>query len=207
MEKQNLYIRVIKYCNTNFPEGFTYNEVINAKELKLLDWEDKIISEHFANASAKGKKRNPALTLESMFIIIKESGKTDYISDDSEYSLSFNAQFKYLDYQELVEARKMSEFAVESSKTAKKHALIAIGISIAGLILSIYFSNKQINTPININENQIENLKFDSSSINTNLENLTKAQNELNSTIKNYQESLKEIPQESLKEIPQETVK
>jgi len=56
-----------------------------------------------------------------------------------------NDRFRLLEYQELQEAR-------ESAATAKKHALIAICISIASLLASICFSIYQVATPVTLDQ-------------------------------------------------------
>jgi hypothetical protein len=57
--------------------------------------------------------------------------------------------FRLIEYQELQEARK-------ASKSANRNSFIAITVSILAIIISIYMAYSQINSPVSIDQKQIE---------------------------------------------------
>lgn len=87
--------------------------------------------------------------------------------------MAMEAYFKLLEYIELTEARK-------ASTTATYYAVIAICISIASMLTSVYLSKTQLDTPTKIEKNQMEiikQLKYDSTPISKQLKELQESQN------------------------------
>jgi len=79
-----------------------------------------------------------------------------YVGDplNRKYYLNIEGYFKLLDYKELNNARK-------SSKETRRHAIVAITLSIITLAISIYFSNMELKQKTTINNRQfkaIENI-------------------------------------------------
>ncbi len=125
---ENFYIRVIEY-GIKHPDGFTYNEIIDNKDLDLKDWEKESIKKYFNNAfinSYRDESKSRSGDAETLFLIISKGGS----SCDSRYVINFDCYFKYIDYQELKLAQK-------NAATAKKLAIYAIGIAIASMIITV----------------------------------------------------------------------
>jgi hypothetical protein len=125
---ENFYIRVIEY-GIKHPDGFTYNEIIDNKELDLKDWEKESIKKYFNNAfinSYRDESKSRSGDAETLFLIINKGGS----SYDSRYVINFDCYFKYIDYQELKLAQK-------NAKTAKKLSLWAIIIALLSIITAI----------------------------------------------------------------------
>jgi len=77
-----------------------------------------------------------------------------YVSDGDKWKeepsyLNVEGYFKLLEYRELNEARK-------SSREARRYAIFAIVLSIFTLVVSIYFSYKELNNETIINSKQFE---------------------------------------------------
>lgn len=72
--------------------------------------------------------------------------------DNTKLCLKLDSYYTFLEYVELNEAR-------QSSKVARRWSLIAMVISIATLLASIYFSNKQLNSPTIIEATQFNQIK------------------------------------------------
>jgi hypothetical protein len=68
---------------------------------------------------------------------------------DNRYKLKIEAYFSYLEYEELEDARA-------SSKRATVWAIAALVVSIVSSLISIYYGQKQLETPTEIRQEQIE---------------------------------------------------
>ncbi len=122
-----LYLRVIKLA-AKYPEGFKYSDITNNKELILKPWETKIIQKHFEDACIRHRAGNNTIG-ETMFLFV-DGSENLYQSDQNRYILNFDTQFTFIDYLELKSAR-------ENAKEAKKLAIVAIVISIIGLLIQL----------------------------------------------------------------------
>ncbi len=135
MKKKDIYIKILEF-GINRTEGFTYNEIINAKELEIKKWEKIIIDKYLNNAymnhwRSSGDIR--AATLETIFIVIgcdKKEHKEGRKDENTKYILNYDSRFKYIDYVELKEARK-------SAKQANKNAIAAIMIAVLTILFQI----------------------------------------------------------------------
>jgi len=85
------------------------------------------------------------LAREEFFIFIGDN-------PDLKYYLNVEGYFKLLEYRELSEARK-------SSVEARLFALIAIVLSFVALLVSIYFSNMELNQKTTIEDEQFNVIK------------------------------------------------
>lgn len=127
--EDSIFLRVIDY-GLEYPDGFTFEQVMEG--LKLEGWEQKIIEEYFYNAySNDNSKRgvNPGGSMETPFFLIKRGGG-NYQDDTYRYIVSYDANFKFIDYHEL-------KFARENAKEARSLATIAIAVSVGAAITSI----------------------------------------------------------------------
>lgn len=138
-------------------EGFNYDEIIKARELKnLKEWESEIIDRYLLNAY-RNKQHTGLMKpadIETMFVLI-EGWDSDYKHERIKYALNLDSWFKYIDYAELEEAR-------ETARKADRHATIAlcavIITAIASLIISFFLSRWQIKSPVEIKEEQLEKI-------------------------------------------------
>jgi hypothetical protein len=112
MDKNNLFIRAIKYVDKN--PGLEWNEITGKDGLNLTQEENEIL----LNANKK---------VDKLFIRQKNDKGTPG------HHLSVNSTFQLLEYEELKEARK-------SAKQARTYAFIAIGISVILAIVQMIIS-------------------------------------------------------------------
>lgn len=148
----SLYIRVIKFALEQ-TEGFTANTIINSVELNLNAWQKGFINRHFQYARDRFQGGTNTLG-ETMFSFV--IGKSlDHLSDENKYVLTLEAEFAYLDYQELV-------FARENAKEAKRLSLMALILSGLAIVVSVvtplWVANKFTQT-IRVEGNQLETIK------------------------------------------------
>ncbi|MFA5126964.1 MAG: hypothetical protein WC465_03130 [Patescibacteria group bacterium] len=148
MRKESIYIKLLEYGHKN-AEGFTYDEITQWANKNLNDYEQKIVEKYIQNAH-ENYQRSQAGNIETVFAIINFAG-SDYKNKNHKYSLSLDANFKYIDFLELEEARK-------SSGQANNKALIAIYIAVGTLIISTLLTIWQINSPIKIHSEQFNKI-------------------------------------------------
>lgn len=152
MVDKDIYIRILEF-GINRAEGFTYNEIINAKESKKLkEWEIAIIDKHLLNAFENKQLVDlmKSADYDSMFVII-EGGGSNYKDDKYKYALSVDSRFKYIDYKEL-------ELTREISLRASRDARIAIWFAVTTIAISIFLTLWQIKSPIEIEGKQIDSI-------------------------------------------------
>lgn len=141
--KDTLYIRVIRLA-LEYPEGFKYSDIINNDKLDLNDWEKNTIDRHFLYACRHftlGDKTKG----ETIFLFIH--GQYDnHKSEENKYILNFEAEFTFIDYQEL-------KFARKNAKEARILALIAIIISVIAILASLLITQK-----VMIDDNQFQKI-------------------------------------------------
>lgn len=126
--KESLYIRIIEF-GLKHPDGFTVKEVIGNKNLNLQEWEKSVIRVHLANAHTNYHQTqvlNHNSNIESMFLEIKEGS----YGASGTYIINFDAEFKYIDYQEL-------KFARENARSARNFSIVAIIISMLSILTAI----------------------------------------------------------------------
>ncbi len=156
MEKKNIHIKILEF-GINRTEGFTYDEIINAKELKKLkDSEKIIIGKYLNNAYLNhfNNAQNIAVIFETMFIVVgcdKDYKKYGYKDKNTKYILNYDSHFKYIDYKKLEETREMAKNATKGAKRAMYFAITTI-------IISIILTFLQIISPIEIEEEQINKI-------------------------------------------------
>lgn len=142
--EDSIHLRMVKFAISK-PGGFSYAEIGNHYRNRPKEW--KVIHECLVNAF-----RNKAAlqNVETPFVVL-EQAVTDNNVTTATYTVSSGAFFNYLDYLELVEARK-------NARNASRTAFGAIGLSILSLGASIYFSIKQINSQTQLETGQYQHL-------------------------------------------------
>lgn len=150
----SIYLRVIDF-GLGYPDGFTFRQVMEG--LKLEGWEQATIQEYFYNAfSNDNSKRgvNPGGSMETPFFLIKRGGG-NYQDDNYRYIISYDANFKFIDYHEL-------KFARENAKEAKYLATIAIAVSVGAALASIVMPvvvAQMLTQTVRIDETQLRSLQ------------------------------------------------
>lgn len=159
-ENKNLYIRLLEFGDRHF-NGFSYKEIIEDKELDLNEWEKGVVDAYLKNSSDSANqnivKQSPIKS--DIFVLIEKGHEIFNQKEDSKkYIINYEAYFNYIDYLELVEARKTAE-------DANNHAIWSIRVAIGTLVISIIFSalsvfyqRKQLNNPIEIKQEQFKQL-------------------------------------------------
>ncbi len=128
--EHDIILRLIEYGvkkNTSFNLGQAY------KDLGYNDAERKIVSRTIDAGHVLGGATTGIVELDFRHVNVWCTAAD---------------RFRLLEYKELQEAR-------ESASTAKKHALIAIGISIVAFIASVGFSIYQITTPVSLDQSVV----------------------------------------------------
>lgn len=147
LKNRNVYLKIIELALPQ-ANGFTGAQLIG-EHVPDMDfwktWEINIIDRYLTNADTN-YKQNKILgksgNAETMFIVIdtNEFGKNIY-------TLSYDAHFKYIDYQELKLARK-------NATQARMFSFIAIGVAVLSIVISLLFTQK-----VRIEQAQINEIK------------------------------------------------
>lgn len=151
--QDHLYLRILRFAYEN--DNFSEKEICKALPLTEDEFERFVRGTiaHHAPDDENDKKETA----------------------EQRWTMNHGAFINYLEYIELNEARK-------SSKRATIIAIFAILLSAISMFISIYFSKKQLETPTKIEKTQfelIENLKFDSSSIEKKMDHLINTQKKI----------------------------
>ena len=138
MKKDDIYIAILKYGKVNLEEGITKNGLLVYLRAKGYDTTERgfnvcvasmMFCNHFARVGGK---------------------MSDWNSVDEHY-LRMDAYFKFLEYEELNEARI-------SSKRALGRSTSAIVISAILAVFSIIVSIWQLNSPMRLHDDQLRRL-------------------------------------------------
>lgn len=150
--ERSIFLRIIEH-GLKFPNGFKYNQFIGG--LKLDSWETKIINRYLKgaylntyNSTIIGK----AGQVETPFILVEYGNSSSFMDPSHTYLISYDANFKYIDFQEL-------KFARETSKEARNFSKIAIIISLAAFFASIFipiFIAKYFTQTVKIENSQFQ---------------------------------------------------
>jgi hypothetical protein len=130
---ENIIVEILKYGRSKKPgkeKGFTREDLkLHLKNLGFkMDYEDD---------------QTTNIIFDNCFML--------NVPQKGQYIMKADTYFTLLEYEELEEARA-------SSKQANKWAIVALCVSILGTMFSIAFSLKQINTPTEIKQNQIDQI-------------------------------------------------
>lgn len=158
MDKQilekNIYLRMIEF-GINKPDGFMYKEIFES--IKPNNWEHAILDKYLYEAYLNARNRrisNAGATIETPFFVIQIGNSDHHLHESYKYIISYDAHFKYLDYQEL-------KFARENAKEAKTLAVKAIWISLAAILVSALIPlliASYMTQSIQIDEKQVESI-------------------------------------------------
>jgi hypothetical protein len=137
--KEDIYIAVLKFGKDNIGKPFKFTELEKRLKDKGYEYEEFALRQFFA----------------ALFISVESPHGNDQnrpIDPNQTFFLEQSGYFHLLEFQELESARK-------SSLQAIYFAVIAIFISVASTCISIYYSNKQLNNPTTISNDQFEALR------------------------------------------------
>jgi len=164
----SLYIRVIGFA-LKYPQGFKYRDIIESKEINLKEWEKNIIDRHFLDALIRYRGGQNTIG-ETVFLFI-HGNIIDHKSTDNDYLVNIDAEFKFLDYQEL-------KFARANAREAKRLSLWAIVLSGVAIIMSAivpFLVTKYITQNITVDNDQLQDIKYTIDSLTLqNIPNLCK---------------------------------
>lgn len=146
-EEQSIFLKIIEY-GIKFPKGFTYTQFTDG--FKLDSWEIKIVN-GYVEAAFLNAETSPRGNFETPFFLVEKGNSSYFGAPLHKYIISYDANFKYIDYQEL-------KFARQTSKEAKILSIIAIIISLGAVIASILM-------PIKIANDYTQTIKLDSSQL------------------------------------------
>lgn len=173
---ESIYISIIEKIKEGFPgeEGFSYREL---KEKSILtDGELDMVGMHLHNALSNLRSNvHSFLHKESMFVPMspEDTGGLhkkflpvalkEYEKDkkhpiyNRKFALSLDSEFKFIEYQELKEARKYSSDANKNAHIANRHAMLAVKIAVVGILLTAVIT---VCTAIFLNTIRIEEGQF-----------------------------------------------
>lgn len=97
---------------------------------------------------AAKRNKESGLNITTPFQVLKNKGSADHETD---FILSYEAAFNYLDFLELQQAR-------ENARDAHRSSTAAIWIAIASMIISGVLSVWQIYSSVYLNKEQYDNL-------------------------------------------------
>lgn len=143
-ENKDVYIRMIEYGRQH-SSGFTPDEIRSAfsEKIEELNLVNKLLEDAWKN------NRNP-ISHPTPFVLSRDNNSINYLTD-CKYTLSYEANFNYLDYEELQQAKS-------NAKDAHCASILAIGIAIVSMIISAFFSYRQIISPVSLDSNQYERI-------------------------------------------------
>ncbi len=135
--EDNIFLKAIAF-GLEHPGGFSYKEIIEGLGLTedTLRWEKAIVEKylHSAHTNARQSKvMGESGNNETPFLLLGHPHNSLFQDDSHRYSLTLDAHFKYLDYQEL-------KFAREASREARTLSMWAIGISVFAIVISSVIS-------------------------------------------------------------------
>ncbi|EKE20199.1 MAG: hypothetical protein ACD_8C00041G0001 [uncultured bacterium] len=131
-EGDGIHVRAVRYGYEN-TAGFMYQEIEKWYSKRENEWPivKKFLNDAFDNFTR-------GLNRETPFLLLEQLGNQN--ADNCRYTLSYHAYMQYFEYEQLQQTKK-------DSKRAFQLALFSLIVTITSFFVSIYFSNKQINSP------------------------------------------------------------
>lgn len=150
--QKDLFIKILEFGEKN-SDGFNADSVLNNAQLNLNDWENEIINQYFINAFLNTRKYQAGgyPKLETLFILIDGDINQQHTDPKCKYVINLNARFKYIDYKELIAAKKTSRDAIVI-------AITSVILTLFGYYLTCNIYKDQKQTPIQIHPSQIQEI-------------------------------------------------
>lgn len=139
--EDSIHLRAIKY-GRQYPNGFMYADIEHHYSRRREEWQivKKFLHDAWNNYDQGISQITP-------FVLLEKMGNLS--ADNSKYTLSYEAYFNYLDYEELQQARY-------NAREAQRSSTIAICIAIMSMIISGALSLWQINNPVSLDQDQYQ---------------------------------------------------
>ena len=139
-EEDSIHLRAVRYGYLR-PDGFSYKEIERHYSKRHTEWEVVKLLLHHAR-----RNKDTGTNLTTPYAVLKTTGSAD---EEATFTLSYEAYFSYLGYLEFVMARR-------NARAAFWTAIVAIAISILTMAVSIYYSQKQIGSPVKMDLGQYQ---------------------------------------------------
>lgn len=140
--EDSIHLRAVRY-GAEHPNGFSYSDIQHHYSKRPAEWE---VVRVFLLAAKKNKESG--LNITTPFQVLNNRGSADEATD---FILSYEAAFNYVDFLELQEARQMARDAHRSSTNA-------IRIAITTMVISNLLAMWQIFSPVVLDSDQYEYL-------------------------------------------------
>jgi hypothetical protein len=141
-DEDSIHLRAVRW-GFKKPNGFGYTEIEKHYSKREQEWE--VVKVFLMNAR---RNKDASTNLNTPYMVLKTTGSGD---NEATFTLNYDAYFNYLDYLELVMAQR-------NARSAFWTAIIAIFISIVATGISIYYSQKQIESPVKMEAGQYHQL-------------------------------------------------
>lgn len=151
-KQDSLYVRVLQHAS-KYPKGFKCKDILEHAELVLEEWEKEILGRHFQSACQRYVYADNTKG-EAIFQFILGNPQTPLL-ERNEYTLTFEAEFTFIDYEEL-------KFARENAQSAKRFSWLAIVLSVFAIIVSAlipYLIAKNMTQNVLIDDNQLKEIR------------------------------------------------
>lgn len=153
--KEDLHISILKYGRDEAENGVFFKDLSKHIKDKGYDVSDERLKAYFGEA------------YEPMDLS-KRKGSYDQGAKERS-ALTIESTFRLIEYEELQNANSSSFYATV-------FAIVAIIISIFATCKSIYYSEKQLNSDVSINQNQIneiKSLKYDDKNLGEKIDSIS----------------------------------
>jgi len=168
-KKDDLYIQILSYGKMNLGKPIKYSDLLDHLNENNCNYEEFAVRQFF----------------QALFINENSPRGNDTSKlppENGKFYLESHGYFNHLEHEELKSARK-------SSLVATVIAIFAILISLVSTGFSIYFSQKQLETPVKITEEQIRQLELPE--LSTIIKTLNRNQNSTLGELKSIQSIIK----------------
>ncbi|MFH1769923.1 MAG: hypothetical protein ABH833_04695 [Parcubacteria group bacterium] len=159
--EDSIFLRLIDF-GLSLSDGFTHEQIIAGLSLenKLPKWERKIVEKYLEAAyqnAYQQKVSGQTANIDTPFFVAELGNSSHYGESSHKYIISFDAHFKYIDYQELKLAKRTAQEARILSMWAIRISILAIIIS---ALVPLWIAYNMTQT-VRIDSNQLQILESD----------------------------------------------
>ncbi len=123
--EKNLFLQIIQWGLTK-PDGFTYSEF--NENLKFEGWKRSVTDNHFEQAYRNHEAMSHHNIAIGDTVFLHIGPRNSYNEATARYIINYNAQFNYIDFEEL-------QFARKSAGEARLLAIIAILVAVVAPLI------------------------------------------------------------------------
>ncbi len=159
--KEDLHIFILKYGRDKLESGATFDGLCEHLKNHGYDVGTERAAKYFWDNYEAFERKD-----------IPDTSGSGSFKKGAKFSLTVEATFRLIEYEEFKSANR-------SSLTATRYATAALVVSIVAAGMSLYFSNKQLESSTTINSDQFERLielKYDDSNISKTLQLIVEQQ-------------------------------